>query len=281
MKTLLKTKLVSHTGYRWIIVAIFGTVAAQPSLAATYGLENEWCLNPPANSSTCGRSGIQQSGPITNTVTNTYTSPSSPGSGATFSGTMTDTSSYGSLSASGSATVSNGTNGGALGFDGPYVGGAPLAWYTDTLTITGAGPVSIQFTDVFSASVTFAGNASASISDQLSVDGNTWHNTQNSSGTATDVLTFTPGDPVVITEGLYGGGWASANSTPPPLLTSSFSYSGSGPLYIDVLTVGGGYTAASGTLYPNIAAVPEPESYAMMLAGLGLMGFMVRSKKSA
>jgi hypothetical protein len=31
----------------------------------------------------------------------------------------------------------------------------------------------------------------------------------------------------------------------------------------------------------NVAAVPEPESYAMMLAGLGLMGFMVRRKQSA
>lgn len=29
------------------------------------------------------------------------------------------------------------------------------------------------------------------------------------------------------------------------------------------------------------APVPEPESYAMLLAGLGLMGFMVRRKKTA
>jgi hypothetical protein len=28
----------------------------------------------------------------------------------------------------------------------------------------------------------------------------------------------------------------------------------------------------------SIAAVPEPETYAMMLAGLGMMGFMVRRK---
>jgi len=30
-----------------------------------------------------------------------------------------------------------------------------------------------------------------------------------------------------------------------------------------------------------VAAVPEPETYAMMLAGLGLMGFMVHRKKTA
>jgi hypothetical protein len=31
----------------------------------------------------------------------------------------------------------------------------------------------------------------------------------------------------------------------------------------------------------NVSPVPEPETYAMMLAGLGLLGFMARRKKSA
>ena len=34
-------------------------------------------------------------------------------------------------------------------------------------------------------------------------------------------------------------------------------------------------------LPPSIPAVPEPESYAMLLAGLGLMGFMIRRSKTS
>ncbi|HEY6043569.1 MAG TPA: PEP-CTERM sorting domain-containing protein, partial [Nitrosospira sp.] len=38
-----------------------------------------------------------------------------------------------------------------------------------------------------------------------------------------------------------------------------------------------------GTLLDNVSvsAVPEPESYAMLLAGLSLMGFMGRRRKTA
>jgi hypothetical protein len=42
---------------------------------------------------------------------------------------------------------------------------------------------------------------------------------------------------------------------------------------------------SSGFLWPTAdnlilaAAVPEPKTYAMMLAGLGLMGFMVRRRR--
>jgi hypothetical protein len=31
----------------------------------------------------------------------------------------------------------------------------------------------------------------------------------------------------------------------------------------------------------NIAPVPEPETYAMLLAGLGLMGFVARRRKQS
>jgi len=38
-------------------------------------------------------------------------------------------------------------------------------------------------------------------------------------------------------------------------------------------------TTGSGRAFPVAAAIPEPESYAMMLAGLGLLGFFARRKK--
>lgn len=36
----------------------------------------------------------------------------------------------------------------------------------------------------------------------------------------------------------------------------------------------------TGSINVNVAAVPEPESYAMLLAGLGLVGFSARRRKS-
>jgi len=35
----------------------------------------------------------------------------------------------------------------------------------------------------------------------------------------------------------------------------------------------------AGSIAFQITAIPEPETYAMLLAGLGLLGFMARSRK--
>jgi hypothetical protein len=50
-------------------------------------------------------------------------------------------------------------------------------------------------------------------------------------------------------------------------------FSHTGRLFIDV--PGGSFTTESGIM----SAVPEPETYAMFLAGLGLMGFVTRRRK--
>lgn len=47
-------------------------------------------------------------------------------------------------------------------------------------------------------------------------------------------------------------------------------------MYLHVQGIDGGYSAK---YTPIVSAVPEPETYAMLLAGLGLIGFSVRRRK--
>jgi PEP-CTERM motif-containing protein len=68
------------------------------------------------------------------------------------------------------------------------------------------------------------------------------------------------------------GFWFSVFSFAP--LTTGSDYS----IHIDGVTLAGSETATySGTM--AVSAIPEPETYAMMLAGLGLMGFIARRRK--
>lgn len=53
----------------------------------------------------------------------------------------------------------------------------------------------------------------------------------------------------------------------------------SGPLVLVVTGYAGSASSYSGTLNVEVAPVPEPETYGMMLAGLGLVGFMARRRK--
>lgn len=44
-------------------------------------------------------------------------------------------------------------------------------------------------------------------------------------------------------------------------------------------TTGDNLLASQGSFHVNVNAIPEPETYAMLLAGLGLMGFVARRRK--
>jgi hypothetical protein len=78
-----------------------------------------------------------------------------------------------------------------------------------------------------------------------------------------------------------GGGSASIVG-----ITEPFNFSGPLSLHVmgnalDNSSYGGGITVLASASTPPLSPVPEPETYAMMLAGLGLLGFAARRKAKA
>lgn len=61
----------------------------------------------------------------------------------------------------------------------------------------------------------------------------------------------------------------------------AYTFSGAGNYSFDVFGDGGGGLPAAVGVSLSVAAVPEPETYALMLAGLGVLGFVARRRKAA
>jgi hypothetical protein len=70
----------------------------------------------------------------------------------------------------------------------------------------------------------------------------------------------------------FNGGTGNTSNSVTPLLAGGYYYAVGG---MAAGTAGGQYTLVS-----TVTAVPEPETYAMMLAGLGALGFLARRRRN-
>jgi hypothetical protein len=99
-----------------------------------------------------------------------------------------------------------------------------------------------------------------------------------------DDIIITSGPNTQLVDGLVGRGSGNSNesyctgcsfSDQQAMLNSNASYAGSNFTFTGTYAIGS--DTGSGTF--NIAAVPEPETYAMLLAGLGLLGYVRRRRQ--
>jgi hypothetical protein len=148
------------------------------------------------------------------------------------------------------------------------------AHYGDTFS---AATMGSNFSDMFTftvgtgfdsaASVTSSYLKSSSVKDLLI--------------TGFNLYKYDAGSAMTIGDAIAGVNETAAGAHP----TDSWSLSAFGlasgdyAIKVDGTVMGNGGGAFGGDL--TIAAVPEPETYGMLLAGLGLVGFMARRRKAA
>jgi hypothetical protein len=145
-----------------------------------------------------------------------------------------------------------------------------------TAPITFGGSVlgsGVTFSDIFTFNGSQSPATSFSVVDvPLSVGGT------NFNGILTGLSLFSAG-----ANGIVGGGddtlLRSSTSTNGNSLTLNYDQPLSGASFVTVTGISNG---TAGAIYAGAvaAAVPEPETYAMLLAGLGLMGAVVRRRSN-
>jgi hypothetical protein len=147
------------------------------------------------------------------------------------------------------------------------------------MTATGGTSTSTETSGYFVAvlennasSLTFTNSTFASASAGFTLDSLFLYDDKSSNTTVTITGTTLAGTTVVVTQAIAkgtGGTYSLVGTLLEGVALSSVTiYSTQGKLAIDNITV-------------TALAVPEPSSYAMLLAGLGMMGFIARRRTRA
>jgi hypothetical protein len=165
------------------------------------------------------------------------------------------------------------------------------AWWSATLTVTGTPGTQVTFNLGIHLADALSGIVYPGFPSNLGVEavadligtgayaGLSIHDSLVSpaaSKTVWKLMTFNVGDVVTL------GGDLTTNASAQGGTATADAFS-TGLFALQILTPGGGYTTENdmvfATSFDVFAAVPEPETYLMVLTGLGLLGFVARRRR--
>lgn len=167
------------------------------------------------------------------------------------------------------------------------------ATFMDTITLTGAGPETALTINYSLHSINEAPDATNTHADaQLKIDmislapsittigvpGLIYNGIGNVTSSGSFEIHGVPGNSFLLFVELSG----LVSATLPDGVTGHHvaSSDASHTALLSIAPVTGSFSAASGASYAALAPVPEPETYAMMLVGLGLLGVLARNRQA-